>query len=557
MVAKDRLLVVMVVASGACGALSSPAHADTMRDFAWTEYLDKVQGGWLGQCIGVTLGTPWEFRVSYPDDVITSYESGRFGKMPDGTPEQDDVLTEMAVLAGMRETGPNLNYDNLTEIWRKHVPVKAVYCASRTAMEAIEEGIKGPDSGSPNYNTWWHSIDAQIQGELMGLLTPGMGNPSRTYASMMAHMDNYAEGADGGIFVSCCMSEAFFEKDVEKLVRKALRSIHRDSAYARMVRDMLKWHRKCGDWHDTRNLLAKHYADHGHVGAVLNGGAVILALLYGQGDFEKTICIATMAGWDSDCNPATAGAIVGCMIGARAIPPKWSEPIHNTYHNYSVKAYAERVKIDELASETALMGEKVVLAHGATVTGEGAARVLHLPAQKYEVPEVLEEVTGVRAEQSLDHCRRWRGSFTPKWILRDYDTWNPDWTFEGKQPPCMYLPKLLGYTNVMVAVRRPGELPIVFVPKGGAVNKSGMLKVHVASSKVPNQNEFGDLLVRILVNGVVAKELVVKAPEQEDIRDATVECSVESGDAVRIEASHTGDTNAPTGIIFDKIDIRE
>ncbi|MCO7111845.1 ADP-ribosylglycohydrolase family protein [Bacteroides uniformis] len=46
-------------------------------------------------------------------------------------------------------------------------------------------------------------------------------------------------------------------------------------------------------------------------------------MLYGEGDFTKTIDISTRAGQDSDCNPASAAGILGTMIGYSNIPEYW------------------------------------------------------------------------------------------------------------------------------------------------------------------------------------------------------------------------------------------
>jgi hypothetical protein len=47
--------------------------------------------------------------------------------------------------------------------------------------------------------------------------------------------------------------------------------------------------------------------------------------LYGEGDFGKTIDIATRCGQDSDCNPASAGGILGAIIGYDRIPEYWKK----------------------------------------------------------------------------------------------------------------------------------------------------------------------------------------------------------------------------------------
>ena len=99
------------------------------------------------------------------------------------------------------------------------------------------------------------------------------------------------------------------------------------------------------------------------VHADVNGAACALALLYGEGDFSKTICIATMCGYDNDCNSGTVGAIMGAMIGEKAIPQRWKDPIHDIYHS-GLKLPKRDLKISELAKETAGYGLQVMKKQG-------------------------------------------------------------------------------------------------------------------------------------------------------------------------------------------------
>jgi ADP-ribosylglycohydrolase len=55
------------------------------------------------------------------------------------------------------------------------------------------------------------------------------------------------------------------------------------------------------------------------------------ALLWGEGDFGKAICRAVQPGFDTDCNGATVGSIMGMMLGARNIPSSWTRRLNNTF----------------------------------------------------------------------------------------------------------------------------------------------------------------------------------------------------------------------------------
>jgi hypothetical protein len=60
-----------------------------------------------------------------------------------------------------------------------------------------------------------------------------------------------------------------------------------------------------------------------NIDARINGAYIALGLLYGRLDFGRTLEIAARSGQDSDCNPSTAGGILGVMLGYSGIPDEW------------------------------------------------------------------------------------------------------------------------------------------------------------------------------------------------------------------------------------------
>ena len=149
---------------------------------------------------------------------------------------------------------------------------------------------------------------------------------------------NWGDGLYGGMFFSGMYAAAFFESDPRKVVERGLQSIPAESSYAKVIADVLRWSAENpNDWMATWRLMESKW-DKGdvctegalepfNIDAKLNGGYVVLGLLYGKGDFAKTLEVATRSGQDSDCNPSSAAGILGVMLGYDHIPDVWKAGI--------------------------------------------------------------------------------------------------------------------------------------------------------------------------------------------------------------------------------------
>jgi hypothetical protein len=192
------------------------------------------------------------------------------------------------------------------------------------------------------------------------------------------------------VFIAALISQGFFEKDVRKNIESTLQYLPSEdkSLYTQMVKKAFSiYDQNPNDFRAARRLLIRDYWIKEMVEKVLNAtsvfpierrillntrlgaihvlpniGIIILALLYGAQDkqdpFGKSICIAAMMGYDTDCNCGNIGALLGTQLGAERIPSKWKDPLQNTFSTY-VKGY-ERWRITDLAHRITNIGEKVL-----------------------------------------------------------------------------------------------------------------------------------------------------------------------------------------------------
>ena len=89
----------------------------------------------------------------------------------------------------------------------------------------------------------------------------------------------------------------------------------------------------------------------------------MLGLLWGEGDFERTVLLAVNCGYDTDCTGATAGATFGIIHGCDAIPQCWREPIGETVVASDYLADLPLpVDLDELTQRTLGLSQRMALA---------------------------------------------------------------------------------------------------------------------------------------------------------------------------------------------------
>jgi len=169
-------------------------------------------------------------------------------------------------------------------------------------------------------------------------MSPGLVNAASAYCDKVGHIMNYGDGWYGGVYMAAMYALAFISDDVDYIVNEALKVIPRQSDFYKCIYDVINWHKQYpDDWKSSWFEVQKKWSsDVGcpagvfkafNIDARVNAAYVVIGLLYGEGDFAKTIEISTRCGNDSDCNPASAGGILGTMMGYSNIPAKWLEGV--------------------------------------------------------------------------------------------------------------------------------------------------------------------------------------------------------------------------------------
>ncbi len=392
-------------------------------------YLDKVDGGWLGQMIGVAFGDQTEFKwigriipfdfmdyMKLRDDVHQLYRDAKTVEEKllviedpknwemqelDGALDQDDTYIELMLLHGIKTHGIEVTSKDLAEIWLKYMDYDRVWHANKAAHSNFMKGIWPPQSGWPEYNRHANDIDFQIEADLFGLICPGLPRESNKWCEEVGHMMNYGDGVYGGMFVAGMYTAAFFENDPVEIVQWGLNCIHPESDYAKLLRDVISLYEQDKSWQEAWQMLEVRWGNTDtcpdgrgnlfNIDAKMNGGYIAMGLLWGEGDLWKTMNIAMRCGQDSDCNPSNAAGIIGCVLGASGIPEKWKAPMKDFIHNRSMREiYPERIKRAEIVRKTADIGRKVIEAAGGELVEKGGKKTLRIPYQEPHPPLELE-----------------------------------------------------------------------------------------------------------------------------------------------------------------------
>ncbi len=306
-----------------------------MRPIPVEELRDRIAGGWAGQMIGVSFGAPTEFRwlgEIIPREALPAWTPDRVRNALN----QDDLYVDMTFAQVLEEKGLDATTEDFAAMFRE--ARYSLWHANLAARRALKRGVPAHLAGTPRYNAHANDIDFQIEADFIGLMAPGLPRASNDLCVRAGRVMNYGDGIYGGMFVSAMYAAAFFERDPRKVVEAGLAVLPRKSPYARLIADVLTWSGQYPrDWQKVWGLIQQKWDRRDpcpagalrpfNIDAKLNGAYVALGLLYGGGDFGQTLEIATRAGQDSDCNPASAAGVLGVMLGYRRIPEEWKAGI--------------------------------------------------------------------------------------------------------------------------------------------------------------------------------------------------------------------------------------
>ena len=284
-------------------------------------FRDKVYACWIGKNIGGTMGTPYEGKREYLD--IHGFSTAEGVVLPN-----DDLDLQLVWLHAVEQLGPRaIDAATLGEFWLSFiVPHWNEYGIGKNNMS---RGLLPPLAGDYE-NNWRDSNGAWIRTEVWACMAPGCPDIAAKYAMEDAKVDHGAgEGTYAAAFVAAMQAAAFVIPDLRKCIDIGLSKIPADSRMADSIRLVLDCYDAGKTSRETRDTVLARNADigDGWFEAPSNVAYTVLGLLYGEGDFKRSMIEALNCGDDTDCTGATVGATLGILGGTAAIPEDWSKHI--------------------------------------------------------------------------------------------------------------------------------------------------------------------------------------------------------------------------------------
>jgi len=330
-----RLLLPVIAVLAA--AIAAPASALTLSD---PGVRDRIEGGWVGGIVGGAWGEPTEFRFNgriIPAAKVPRWSIRRANRYTFATPGGPDETYVEAPFLRALEGDVLAGWPQWGRAFRRSRFI--LFAENRRARHNLRRGLAPPASGDFTNNPFAHDIGWQIESDFAGLVAPAQPEAAIDIAWRAGHVIGYGDGVYGGVMVAAMHAEAFRAKSVGEIIEAGREAVPTGSSYRAMIEDVLRWHRRFPkDWKrawgkleqrwNTHRLSVKRDPRYVHsefnIDQKLNGAYVLLGLLYGHGDFARTVRISMRAGQDSDCNPSNAASILGTWLGYDAIPRRYT-----------------------------------------------------------------------------------------------------------------------------------------------------------------------------------------------------------------------------------------
>ena len=339
-------------------------------------YLEKLYAGFLAKSIGVRLGAPVE-PAFWTHESIQQVHGDITGYVKDfkNFAADDDTNGPIFFVRALEDycKDREMTAEDVGNTWLNYASEEhgmfwwGGYGKSteHTAYLNLLNGIKAPQSGSIQQNgaTIAEQIGGQIFIDCWGLIFPGNVKKAAEYAEKAASVSHDGNGIYGGKFIAACIAKAFETENMNEIIEAGLSVVPTESEFMRVNKAVIDFYNKNpDDFRECFRMLDRDFGYDKYRGLchmIPNAGVVTLGLLYGQGSISRAVEIATMCGWDTDCNAGNVGTIVGVAYGLDKIADHYRSPINDSLIASCISGSLNVVDIPTFCKELAIYGYKL------------------------------------------------------------------------------------------------------------------------------------------------------------------------------------------------------
>lgn len=323
------------------------------------EYFDKTYGGLIAELWGNFSGLPTEFLYTgtpNPDYVPWMVSSAYA--------TDDDTSLEYVWTHAMETYGVNdITYKDIVMEWQNHIR-DYIWCGNESAKRLMDQGYLPPFTGKIGYNQNYRAIDAQIECEIFGMISPGMKENAKTRCDWWLRSVGDGGAIECASFYSALVAELYIAESVQSAIENVLELFETNTSAYRVANTVLNIKKKHPEytWEQARSILLQtYYKNNNTLDCEINFAMVIMSLIYGESDFEKTGQISLRAGFDNDCNAATTCLMMGVFLGYSKLPEELKTKSGDLYINTNRPGLGDDT-VTNWAKRVNELGKKVIIA---------------------------------------------------------------------------------------------------------------------------------------------------------------------------------------------------
>ena len=445
-----------------------------------TAYKDKLKGFWLGSCIANWTGLPTENRrTDFPFFTDSDFGSGKFDYVLNQNPwgADDDTDIEYVYQHAMEKyDNYNLTAQQISAEWLDHIGLPKLWVSNLSALGQMQNGALPPVTSFPENNPMWDMIDAQLTTEIFGAFAPGRPDVALEIGHLPVRTTAYLHSEWASEFyiimysLTASVNKALSRKEQIIWMAEEARKRVPDWSYIADMYDFVKAQYESNtdkdNWEITRDEVARRYQHSVTAGyeykypwdAGINFAASMVSLLYGEGDYKKTIRIGSMCGWDSDNPTATWGGFLGLLYGHKELQVHFNKTDFADTYNIARSRFNMPIPIDNFSDMSErgirIIDDIVRSAMGGSIEGDN-----------WIIPEMNWQIA---PSQGLKVNVPWKTieDNDPRWLYKGFESQYNNWNASGA-----YLTK--GYANCSAELTFTGTAVQYYAyrsPGGGIVS---------------------------------------------------------------------------------------